>query len=257
MVVFRGTVTRLRPSVGRAKQETDCGIPRKLYVRKMRRKSLGYAALPGSRTDFLGILELHALKISEQNYYWAMRRLFMGNQATTGGSWRMIINILLLILGIIFLAAPSTALQGITITLGILLIIYAGIMIATREINKVRGQAYSSLTWPIIWLAAGILLLVFVGPVSAWLLPLIIGIWMIVLGILNLRSSHQIHAIGAKTGPFATILAIAEIILGVLSLCSMASNGAGLGIMIGICMLIYGICAVVSWAVNYVTLKRG
>lgn len=180
----------------------------------------------------------------------------MGNQATTGGSWRMIINVLLLILGIIFLAAPTAALQGVTITLGILLVIYSGITIAMREIHKARGQAYGALTWPIIWLAAGILLLIFVRQASAWLLPLIIGIWMIVLGIFNLRSSHEIHAIGAKTGPFATILAIAEIILGVLSLCSMANHGAGLGIMIGICMLIYGICAIVSWAVNYVTLKR-
>lgn len=185
----------------------------------------------------------------------------MGNQATTsgssGGSWRMIINVLLLILGIVFLAAPTHALQGITIALGILLIIYSGLMIAMREINKARGLAYGSLTWPIIWLAAGILLLIFVKPASGWLLPLVIGVWMIVLGIYNLRSSHEIHAIGAKTGPFATILAIAEIILGVLSLCSMANYGATLGIMMGVCMLIYGVAAIISWAVNYVTLKRG
>lgn len=182
----------------------------------------------------------------------------MGNQATSNGTWRtMIINVLLLILGIIFLATPQTALQGVTITLGILLIVYAGLTIAIREIHKARGQAYGGLTWPIIWLAVGILLLIFVKEASAWLLPLIVGIWMIVLGIYNLRSSHQIHAIGAKTGPFATTLAIAEIILGVLAICSMTNGGAALGIMIGICMLIYGICTIVSWAVNYVSLRRG
>ena len=180
----------------------------------------------------------------------------MGNQATSSGSWRMIINVLLLILGLVFLASPNTALQGVTIALGILLIIYGGITIAMREIKKARGGEHGSLTWPIVWLAVGILLLIFTRQAAGWLMPLIVGIWMIVLGILNLRNSRQIHAVGGKTGPLAIILAIAEIILGVLSICSMWSGGTALGIMIGVCMLLYGVCSIVSWAVSYVALRR-
>lgn len=176
--------------------------------------------------------------------------------ASYGGSWRMIINILLLILGIIFIAAPSTALTGVTITLGILLIIYGGIMIALNEVRKARGEAHNAIILPIVWLAVGILLLVFSDAVAWWLLPLVVGAWMIVLGIMNLRSSRQIHAMGGKSATFATIVAVAEIILGVLSICSMATGGSGLGIMAGICMLIYGVCSIISWAVNFVQLKR-
>lgn len=176
---------------------------------------------------------------------------------TGSGTWKMIINVLLLILGIIFIAAPTQALTGVAITLGIVLIIYGGLVIAMNEVRKARGQSYNSIVWPIIWLVLGILLLIFAGSVAGWLMPLIIGAWMIVLGIMNLRSSHRIHqAGGGHRATFATVLAIAEIILGILSICSIANGGAGLGIMIGICMLIYGICAIVSWAMNYISLRE-
>lgn len=180
----------------------------------------------------------------------------MSKQSTGAGSWKMIINVLLLILGIIFLAQPQQALTGVSIALGILLIIYGAIVIALNEVRKARGESYNGIVWPIIWLVLGILLLVFASSVAGWLMPLVIGAWMIVLGVMNLRSSHKIHQAGGHGGTVATILAIAEIILGVLSICSIANGGAGLGIMIGVCMLVYGVCSIISWAMNYISLKE-
>lgn len=178
------------------------------------------------------------------------------SNVVSSGSVRMIINILILILGIIFIANPSEALKGVTITLGILLIVYGGVMIGLHEIRRSHGQQAPSLGWPIVWMAVGVLLLIFVDAASQWLLPLVVGVWMIILGIMNLRTSHQISQMGGKSHTFALVTAIAEIVLGILSLVSMAYSGTGLGIMIGICMLIYGIASIISWAINYVAFRN-
>ena len=178
------------------------------------------------------------------------------NNAVISGSVRMIINILILILGIIFIANPGAALQGITITLGILLIVYGGMMIAVHEIRRGQGLTPPPMGWPIVWMIVGILLLIFQEPASQWLLPLVIGLWMIILGIMNLRNAHEIRKIGGKSHTFALIMAVAEIVLGIISLVSMAFNGVALGIMMGVCMLIYGVSSIISWAVNFVAFKN-
>lgn len=178
------------------------------------------------------------------------------NSSISSGSVKMIINILILILGIIFISNPSAALQGVTITLGILLIVYGGIMIGLHEIKRSKGEPTPALGWPILWMIVGILLLVFVRQASAWLLPLVVGVWILILGFMNLHTSHQIRSMGGKTATIALILAIAEIILGIISLVSMAFQGTALGIMIGICMLIYGIASIVSWAINYLAMRN-
>lgn len=178
------------------------------------------------------------------------------SNVVTSGSVRMIINILILILGIIFIANPAAALQGVTITLGILLVVYGGIMIALHEIKRGKGETPPALGWPIVWMIVGVLLLVFVNSASKWLLPLVIGAWMIVLGLMNLRTAHQIRLAGGKSHTFALIVAIAEIVLGILALVSMAYSGYALGVMIGICMVIYGVASIISWAVNFMAFKN-
>lgn len=178
------------------------------------------------------------------------------NNVATSGSVRMIINILILILGIIFIANPGAALQGITITLGILLIVYGGVMIAVHELKRGKGETPPPLGWPIVWMVVGVLLLVFEQQAARWLLPLVIGVWMILVGIINLRNSHEIRKMGGKSHTFALITAVAELVLGILSLVSMAYGGEALGVMMGICMLIYGVASIISWAVNYVAFRN-
>lgn len=178
------------------------------------------------------------------------------SNVVSSGSVRMIINILILILGIIFIASPGAALQGVTITLGILLVVYGGIMIAIHEIKRGKGETPPALGWPIVWMIVGVLLLIFVNSASRWLLPLVIGAWMIVLGLMNLRTAHEIRRTGGKSHTFALIVAVAEIVLGILSLISMAHYPSMMGTLIGICMVIYGVASIISWAVNYLAFKN-
>lgn len=152
---------------------------------------------------------------------------------------RMILNLAILIFGIIFIANPRSALVGITVTAGILILIY-GIF---GCVQYAVGRATTALGWSIVEIIIGILLLVFVRPASHWLLPLVVGIWMLWTGISALRAAREATgAVETRTIAIAT----AEIVLGVLIIVGMAFSGWLMGLLLGICMLLYGATALVG-----------
>ncbi|MBD5560715.1 MAG: hypothetical protein HDQ87_10270 [Clostridia bacterium] len=149
---------------------------------------------------------------------------------------RIILNLAILIFGIIFIANPRSALVGITITAGILVLIYG----VYGCVQFSLGRSQTALGWFIVEIIIGILLLVFAYPASRWLLPLVVGIWVLWTGINGLRATRN----GEAPADNRTIaIATAELVLGVLILVCMAFSGWVMGLMIGICMLLYGAAA--------------
>lgn len=163
-----------------------------------------------------------------------MNTLF-GGQLPAGRFARLVIDIAIFIFGIIFVANPRSALFGITLAVGILVLIY-GVIMCLRTIS---GNGPMPIGWAIVTAVAGIVIIVFALPASRWLLPLAIGLWMIWRGITGLRGAAP-----AAGRSVPVIMATAELILGILVLVCMAFSGWLLGLMIGIYMLIYGVVSV-------------
>lgn len=146
---------------------------------------------------------------------------------------RMILNLAILIFGIIFIANPRSALVGVTVTASILILIYG----VFGCVQYALGRSTTALGWSIVEIILGILLLVFAYPASRWLLPLIVGVWVLWTGISGLLAARQAGgAVETRTIAVATI----EIVLGVLIIVCMAFSGWLMGLMIGICMVLYG-----------------
>lgn len=152
---------------------------------------------------------------------------------------QLILNLAILIFGIIFIANPRSALVGITVTAGILLLIYG----AYTCVQFAMGKPTIALGWSIVLIIVGILLLVFAGPASRWLLPLVVGLWFLWAGISALAKARKSAGpVENRTIAIATI----EIVLGVLVLVCMSFSGWLMGLMIGICMLIYGATSLIG-----------
>jgi uncharacterized membrane protein HdeD (DUF308 family) len=152
--------------------------------------------------------------------------------------FRVIVDIIILILGIVMIAVPNATLRGITIVLGIVLLGYGAIsMIAAVS----RGEE-SGLAGPVVCAVLGILLLVFSGVFANTVLPFAIGVWMLVLGVINLTGARR-----AGLSAVNTVLCAAAIVIGVIILIGVFVGHNTLGTLLGVCMLVYGVAAVVNW----------
>lgn len=174
----------------------------------------------------------------------------MANEkALSNDAFKMIVNVVILILGIILIAAPTVAMQVIITILGIILLAYAIISIVVNVSRKSKGLESQSIGWPVVWLIVGILLLVFNGAFANVILPLVIGVWAIVMGFMNLASSLRIKGMG---GSFmvSLILSIIAIVLGIIIIIGIFTAANVVGTLLGVCMLIYGIVSIVNWIAN-------
>ena len=160
---------------------------------------------------------------------------------------RLILSIVLLVIGIILLAAPQAAMVGIVILIGIVMLAYSVITIFMTISKRNKGED-ATFTIPVIVLVIGILLLVFRDGVANVLLPVIIGIWAIITGIMSIMDASSLKQAGSVSWKVPTITGIAALVLGVIILIGIATTNV-VGILLGVCLLIYGIISIVEWIV--------
>ena len=160
---------------------------------------------------------------------------------------RLVLSIVLLVIGIILLAAPQAAMVGIVILIGVVMLAYSVIAIFMNISKRNKGEA-SSFAVPIVVLIIGILLLIFRDGVANVRLPIIIGIWAIVTGIMSLSDASTLKHAGSPSWRVPTITGIAALVLGVIILIGIATTNV-VGILLGVCLLIYGIISIVEWIV--------
>lgn len=154
-----------------------------------------------------------------------------------------IINIILLALGIILICIPNAAMGAITIILGIILVGYGGITLAVNIIKKNDG----SLLMPTLCLILGLILLVFNNFFANTALPLIAGIWMIVMGVIGI--ANALHNKNAQGWKLSLILSLTAIALGIIILAGIYTATNVVGIMMGVCLLLYGATAIANWII--------
>ena len=160
---------------------------------------------------------------------------------------RLILSIVLLVIGVILLAAPEAAMIGIVILIGIVMLAYSVITILMTISRRSKGES-AVFTIPVIVLIIGILLLVFRDGVANVLLPIIIGIWAIITGVMSLMDASSLKHMGSVSWRVPTITGIAALVLGIIILIGIAATNV-LGILLGVCLLIYGITSIVEWIV--------
>ena len=177
----------------------------------------------------------------------------------SGDTFRLIVNIVILVLGLILIARPNEAMQGIVIILGIILLVY-GVCFVLFDIYKNRkGESSSGILIPVICLIIGIILLVFNSFFASILLPLVIGVWMIVMGIMYLISTGALKSARASSWGLSLGVALAAVILGIITIIGIFVNDEDVnvvGTLLGVCMMLFGIASVINWAAIY-SAKRG
>lgn len=162
---------------------------------------------------------------------------------------RLILSIVLLIIGLIMLAAPTVAMEVIVIIIGVVLLGFGVIQLLINISKRQKGSSDVMLTVPIIAIVAGILLIVFRGGVANFLLPFIIAVWAIITGVMSLMESSDIkdrNPVAAKTAVFS---GLAELALGIIMIVGIIAGSNAVGVLVGVCLTIYGVISIVEWGI--------
>ena len=147
-------------------------------------------------------------------------------------------GIVFLLAGILFVAFPEGILKGISIYLGLLMLIPGVVMIITPLVKK--GGGPSLLIEGIILTLFG-LLFIFEPQLIGKLLAIFIGIWMIGSGILQIAASSETKAAGWKYWWLQLLAGIILVIFGVVILFNAFTASVALMIWFGAVMIFYGV----------------
>lgn len=157
--------------------------------------------------------------------------------AFSGRIFKIIIDIIILILGIVLIAMPNQSLAAITIVIGIVLIGYGAISIIISIVRRM----HAGILLPIICAAVGIILLVFNQLFANTVLPFIIGLWMLIMGIINFGVARR-----ASLSVANVILSLVAVVLGIIILIGVFVGHNTFSTMLGVSMLIYGVASIIN-----------
>ena len=156
----------------------------------------------------------------------------------TGEKTRVIVDLILLVIGIILIAAPNVTMTVITILAGVALLAYGVISLITA----IKKKNDANLVIPLICIIAGVLVLVFNNFFADIALPLVMGIWVLLMGIVEIIDVRRNNG-----SAFNTILAIASIIIGAIILIGIIVGHNTMGMLLGVCLVVYGAVSLINW----------
>lgn len=165
-------------------------------------------------------------------------------------SWLMTIGVIMLILGSLAIIFPAASSVSISLILGILLLIGAGGRLISMFSSRGLADFLLKLLVTVIFLAAGVLLLV--RPVESTLtLTLLLGIFFVAQGIVNVLISLFMRNV--KGWGWLFFNGVVAFILGALIWASWPSSAAwAIGLLVGIYLIFdgWGLIAT-SWALHH------
>lgn len=159
--------------------------------------------------------------------------------------WLLLIAaILFVILGISYIAAPGAALITTGMFIGVM-ILFSGIAVTSYAVSLAGSAGWGwRLTEGIIDIIIGIIILW--NPfASALLIPIAIGIWAIVRGIILAVDSFTFKKAGVNDWWGFLLLGILAVIFGIIVLGNIAVSAIVTGWMIGIMLLSVGIAGII------------
>lgn len=164
----------------------------------------------------------------------------MNKKSMSAEKVSLLVNCILLGLGIVLIAVPNLAMSTITMVLGIVLASYGAITLITAIVKK-DGE---SVTMPVMFTVFGTVLLVFNNFFSNMALPLIVGIWMLVMGIMGAISSVTFRAY--KPWKISLLLNLVAAAAGLVILSGLAMKTNMAAVFLGAVFVVYGIMTIVN-----------
>jgi uncharacterized membrane protein HdeD (DUF308 family) len=149
-------------------------------------------------------------------------------------------GIVFLLLGILFVAFPDKILKGISIYLGIIMLVPGVVMIVTPLARKESSASPALLTEGVLLTLFG-LLFIFRPEIVGKLLALFVGIWMIAGGIMQVAGSAAKKSMGWKYWWVQFLAGVLLLIAGLVILFNAFSVSVALMIWFGVIMILYGV----------------
>jgi len=155
----------------------------------------------------------------------------------------ILLGILAIIVGIIALAWPSVTVYALVILFAVYAFIDAGLQAMRAFSSRSAGPVFGHLLLGLVDLAAGVIALVWPGP-TALVLVLIVGVWAIIGGLVELFAAFQS---GETAGTRALFIlgGLVSIAFGVVLFARPNVGAVTLALLFGLFSLIYGVSQIV------------
>jgi uncharacterized membrane protein HdeD (DUF308 family) len=155
----------------------------------------------------------------------------------------ILLGVLAIIVGIIALAWPGVTIYALVILFAVYAFIDAGLQAMRAFSSRSAGPVFGHLLVGLLDLAAGVIALVWPGP-TALVLVLIIGIWAVIGGFVELFAAFQS---GETAGTRALFIlgALVSIAFGVVLFARPGVGAVTLALLFGLFSIIYGVSEIV------------
>jgi uncharacterized membrane protein HdeD (DUF308 family) len=155
----------------------------------------------------------------------------------------ILLGVLAIIVGIIALAWPSVTIYALVILFAVYAFIDAGLQAMRAFSSGSAGPVFGHLLLGLVDLAAGVIALVWPGP-TALVLVLIVGIWAVIGGLVELFAAFQ-SGEAAGTRALFILGALVSIAFGVVLFARPNVGAVTLALLFGLFSLIYGVSQIV------------
>lgn len=166
----------------------------------------------------------------------------------------VIVSLALILVGIFLIVSPETTLSFVSYGTGIILLITGLIPTINFFINK-ENQKYLDISFifGIIFIIVGIVIII--NPkIVASIVPLLIGIWMIINGVIKLYYSILINKTVKSIS--SIIISLLILVCGLLLVLNPFGGAVTLTIIIGIFLVVYSLLDLAECIIIYVSNKK-
>ncbi len=155
----------------------------------------------------------------------------------------ILLGVLAIIVGIIALAWPGVTVYALVILFAVYAFIDAGLQAMRAFSSRSAGPVFGHLLVGLVDLAAGVIALVWPGP-TALVLVLIVGIWAVIGGFVELVAAFQS---GETAGTRALFIlgGLVSIAFGVVLFARPGVGAVTLALLFGLFSIIYGVSQIV------------
>ena len=153
-------------------------------------------------------------------------------------------GVLLILAGVLCLRSPGTALEGLTVILG-LVMLFSGIvdiLIFTGTHNYMIGAGWLLMDGILTVILS--LFVLFDHWFAAMTLPFIFGIWLLCSGISKFVNSFDLQRLGIRGWGWFTVLGIVLTLVGFASFLSPVTGMITIAVLVGLFLILQGIAAI-------------
>jgi uncharacterized membrane protein HdeD (DUF308 family) len=162
------------------------------------------------------------------------------------GAWMglsVITGILMIVLGVLFLAYPGFSLATVLLLIGVFLIVYGVALALAGLIGHAEGRGWAVFTG-ILGVIVGLIAIAWPG-MTALALLYILGAWAIVTGAVDIVGAF---ASGLKGGKriWLIIVGLLSVVVGIIFFVHPGAGALALLWLIGIYLIVYGVLRIVD-----------